>query len=511
MRSRWAALAAVLVLLAPLLLPGRADGQARAPGTAAALRPAQLDLPRLWRRLLRVLRGRPSRAQPVPDVRLPDDALVAHRVVGNLQGPVALAFLAPQTFLLLERTTGRVLLVRDGRVRDVVLDLAVNYAGERGLLAIALHPRFAETRLVYLYWTWRGRGRGAHGLEGDDGANPDDVHPLGNRLDRFRWEEGRLRFDRSLLTLPARTVRGIRRTVMAVHNGGGLGFGPDGTLYLVVGEQIARGRMQNLPAGPPPDARRLTGVVLRIHDDGRAPRDNPFVREGARLGGAVGSNLERIFAYGIRNSFGLDFDPESGALWMGENGDDAFDELNRVEPGFNSGWIQVMGPLARLQEYRAMEARSPDGLDNLPAFTPAELARTPQQALRRLYRLPGSRYADPLFAWKHPMAPTAVTFVRGDGLGAAYRHRLVVADVHGHLFLFTLTPDRRRLLFRDRRLADGVADNRRKGDLRESESLLLGTDFGVVTDLEVSPAGELAVVSLSRGAVFTVRRRPGMP
>lgn len=511
MRTRLAALAAVLVLLAPLLLPGRAAGQGRSPGAAAALRPAQLDLPGLWRRLMRVLRGRPSRAQPARDVRLTDDALVVHRVVGNLQGPVALAFLAPQEFLLLERATGRVLLVRDGRVRDVVLDLAVNYAGERGLLAIALHPRFAETRLVYLYWTWRGRGRGAHALEGDDTASPDDVHPLGNRLDRFRWEDGRLRFDRTLLALPARTVRGVRGRVMAVHNGGGMRFGPDGCLYLVVGDQIARGQMQNVRTGPPPDVRRFTGVLLRIRDDGRAPADNPFFQEGARLGGAVGANLQRVFAYGIRNSFGLDFDPVSSALWMEENGDDAFDELNRVEPGFNSGWIQVMGPLARLHEYRAIEGRSPDGLDGLPAFTPGELARTRQQALGRLHRLPGSRYADPLFAWKHPMAPTAVTFVRGDGLGEAYRHRLVVGDVHGHLFLFTLSPDRRRLLFRDRRLADGVADNRRKGDLGESESLLLARDFGVVTDLEVSPEGALAVVSLSRGAVFTVRRRPGMP
>jgi hypothetical protein len=73
------------------------------------------------------------------------------------------------------------------------------------------------------------------------------------------------------------------------------------------------------------------------------------------MGGEVGSNLQKTFCYGIRNSFGMAFDPLSGNLWFQENGEDAFDELNRAEPGTNSGWIQIMGPLGRLAEYRQIE------------------------------------------------------------------------------------------------------------------------------------------------------------
>ena len=73
------------------------------------------------------------------------------------------------------------------------------------------------------------------------------------------------------------------------------------------------------------------------------------------MGGEVGANIQKIYAYGLRNSFGMAFDPLSGDLWEQENGDDSFSELNRVEPGFNSGWIQIMGPPSRIAQYKAIE------------------------------------------------------------------------------------------------------------------------------------------------------------
>ena len=97
--------------------------------------------------------------------------------------------------------------------------------------------------------------------------------------------------------------------------------------------------------GPDPDANHLTGVILRLNPDGTAPRDNPFYRLGAERGGSVGASLKKVYAYGLRNGFGMAFDPFSGDLWEQENGDDSFSEINRTEEGFNSGWVQVMGPL----------------------------------------------------------------------------------------------------------------------------------------------------------------------
>ena len=102
-------------------------------------------------------------------------------------------------------------------------------------------------------------------------------------------------------------------------------------------------------------ATHFTGVILRLNDDGTAPEDNPFFEHGERVGGEVGANIQKIFAYGIRNGFGMAVDPRTGNLWEQENGDDSFSELNRVSPGMNSGWAQIMGPVERIAQYKAIE------------------------------------------------------------------------------------------------------------------------------------------------------------
>ena len=167
------------------------------------------------------------------------------------------------------------------------------------------------------------------------------------------------------------------------HNGGVVRVGPDGKIYLIVGDTGRRGQTQNLVDGPfvypfpttttassattssavpTPTREHLTGVILRLNPDGCAPKDNPFYKVGAERGGQVGASLKKLYAYGIRNSFGMAFDPFSGDLWEQENGDDSFSEINRVEPGFNSGWVQVMGPLSRVAQFREIENnRGPTG------------------------------------------------------------------------------------------------------------------------------------------------------
>jgi glucose/arabinose dehydrogenase len=299
-----------------------------------------------------------------------------------------------------------------------------------------------------------------------------------------------------------------------------LAFGPDHKLYVFVGDAGRRGQLQNLLfgptpptpddqfGGPAPDDAHFTGVILRLNDDGTTPADNPFV--------GVGGNVAKVYAYGVRNSFGMAFDPFSGNLWDQENGEDAFDEMNLIERGMNSGWVQTTGPLARIGEYKQIESTSlhHEDFPNLQQFRwgPEKIADSPQEALSRMFVLPGSHYSDPEFSWKHVLAPAAIGFAAGRGLGPQYEGDLFVGfstldTLGGPLFRFNLTGSRRKIGVDDPRLEDRVADNVTFHDMTESESLLFGRDFGIVTDIETGPNGNLFVVSLVNGAVYEISSR----
>jgi aldose sugar dehydrogenase len=456
-------------------------------------------------------------------------------LVSGLVTPTSIAFLGTDDLLVLEKNTGRVLRVVDGTVpRDPVLDLAVNFASERGLLGVALHPDFPATPYVYLYWT--------ESTAGADTEVLSETPLLGNRVDRFVWNGSTLAFDRNLIRIRAIQEDGAAepagqgdegQPARGNHDAGVIAFGPDGKLYILIGDVGRRGQLQNLPSGPTltglgptvpddqfggpePDDAHFTGVIVRLNEDGTTPSDNPFSSAGAAIGGEVGANVQKIFAYGIRNSFGMAFDPVAGHLWTEENGEDAFDELNRVQPGTNGGWIQIMGPVDRIAEYKAIETTSlhHEDFPNLQQFRwgPERIADSPQEALSRLFALPGSRYSDPEFSWKHVLAPAGIGFVSGGGLGRQFSGDLFVGfsvpePLGGPLFHFDLTGNRRNIAVDDPRLEDRVADNLTFHDMTESESLLIGSDFGVVTDIETGPNGNLFVVSLSDGAIYEIFRR----
>jgi len=268
--------------------------------------------------------------------------------------------------------------------------------------------------------------------------------------------------------------------------------------------------------GPEPDEAHFTGVILRLNDDGTVPADNPFFDAGRNMGGEVGRNIQKIFAYGIRNSFGMAFDPRSGYLWLEENGEDAFDEINRVDPGMNGGWIEIIGPVERIAQYKSIEttALHHEDFPNLQQFRwpPSRIADSPDQALSRLFVLPGSHYSDPQFSWKYVLAPAAIGFQTTGALGARYRNDMFVGfsipvPLNGALFRFELTGDRMHIAPSDPRLADRVMDNRTFYDMTEGESLLFGTNFGVVTDIQTGPNGNLYVVSLFNGSVYEIFRK----
>ncbi len=453
-----------------------------------------------------------------------DPNLAVQTVATGLVTPISLAFLGSDDMLVLEKNTGKVQRVVAGDVQSTVLDLPVNFGSERGLLGIALHPQFPQNPSVYLYWT-----------ESSTGADTDVLSQtplLGNRVDRFVWDGSALTLAQSLIRIRA-LQQDANQPERGNHDGGVITFGPDGKLYIFVGDGGRRGQLQNLAdgpfgpgqpddqfGGPQPDNAHLTGVILRLNDDGTTPSDNPFFDAGAQVPGEVGANIQKIFAYGLRNGFGMAFDPISGELWEQENGDDTFSELNRVDPGFNSGWVQIQGPPDRIAQYKAIEtslATDPllgtvyFGLQQV-RWPPTNIADSAAQALSRLLMLPGARYSAPEFSWKFEVSPGGIGFVDGRGLGPEFEGDLFMGGARnflegGHLFRFNLTGNRQKIGVDDPRLEDRVADNNHKFDITESESLLIGTNFGIVTDIETAPNGDLVVVSLDQGAIHEISRR----
>lgn len=447
---------------------------------------------------------------PTSGPAMTDPNLSVKTVVSGLSQPTSMAFIGNNDFFIFEKNTGKVQRVTNGAIQNPPpLDLAVNSGSERGGLGLALHPNFALNGYVYLYWT--------ESSTGVDSTNLQDVALLGNRVDRYVWNGATLKFDRNLIKLHAYQAD-ANQSLRGNHNGGVLRFGPDGKLYILMGDNGRRGLLQNnqlgpVPddqfGGPEPDNNHLTGFILRLNDDGSTPADNPFFNAQTSLGSEAAANIKKIYAYGVRNGFGLGFDPYSGNLWDQENGDDAFDEMNRVTAGSNNGWIQMMGPSSRVAQFKQIESTYGSGDLQQLRWPTSNIADTPAGALAALYMLPGAHYNEPEFSWKYPTPAAPLGFVQGRGLGPQYEGDMFVGAArtflaNGFLFRFKLTPDRQHYSFTDARLNDLVADNDDKFDIKESESLLIGHDFGITTDIETAPNGDVFVVSNSNGAVYEI-------
>lgn len=491
-----------------------------------------------------------------PTITIPD--LSVRTVQSGLTGPTAIAFLGPNDFFVIEKNSGRVLRNQNGAV-TTVLDLGVNFASERGLLGIALHPQFPQSPDVYLFWTCIGTAAGSPTpaeltCNNSTMFSPDSdevlrVPLLGNRVDRFSWDGTALTFQQNLIMLRSYQNDGVSNPAGQAddtqpprgnHDGGVIGFGPDGKLYVFFGDQGRRSQLQNLPFGPikydPPaplaavpddqfggpqaDDAHFAGVVLRMNPDGSAPPDNPFFAAGTEMGGEVGDNLKLLFAYGLRNSFGMAFEPRTGLPWISQHGDDTFDEINRIIPGMNGGWTQVMGPLERIAEYKQIETTffaAPEPFPSLQQWrwAPSQIANTAQEAMSRMFMLPGAHYVDPEFSWKWAALPVGLEFIKGKALGAELEGDLFVNLVGspmgpGHLIRFRVTDGGNRLGFEQPELQDRVADNTAKFDLTESQDLVIGSGYGIATDLRMSPQGTLYVVSFSKGEIYEIfSTRPG--
>ena len=243
-------------------------------------------------------------------------------VADGLVQPWSIAFLPGGDVLITERP-GRLRVMRQGKLLPEAVDGVpkVFHSSQGGLLEVMPHPSFASNRLIYLSFSKPGAT--------DSEATTTLV---------------RGRFDGTRLT-------GVEQLFEAVtkgrnHFGGKIAFDRNGYLFLTLGDrQVAP--EGNLEAHPAQDLSNHHGKVIRLHDDGRVPADNPFSsRAGARA---------EIWSYGHRNVQGLAIHPDTGDVWTNEHGPQGGDELNRVEPGKNYGW-PVIGFGVNYQTGRAIHA-----------------------------------------------------------------------------------------------------------------------------------------------------------
>ncbi|MCS6918280.1 MAG: PQQ-dependent sugar dehydrogenase, partial [Fimbriimonadales bacterium] len=395
-------------------------------------------------------------AQTLSDTNLTYDTVVS----SNLSFPTALEFLDPADptrFFVIEKNSGRVKLVQNGVVTSTVLDLPVNNASERGLLGIALHPDFANNGFVYLYYT----------RSSATGDSSNQAQWTDNRVERYRWNGSALVDPVLIVAFPSDASQNNGPN----HDGGVILFGPDGKLYGVTGD-LNRGFLSNprIEQNTSSTAVADVGGVFRLNPDGSIPSDNPFVSHSD-------ARIRRLWAYGIRNSFGMMFDTLTARLWLTENGPNVYDEINIVGRGFNSGWLKIMGPDSRNATY---------GENGNQAYNASSL----------IY-LPNSYYADPIFSWLTPIGVTSIAFVRSARFDAGVRDTAIVGESNnGGLYQFILNANRDDFVLTGA-LADRVADSTTERNLSR-----IGASWGVVTDLRMGPDGYLYVVSMYANRVY---------
>ncbi|MDR4490250.1 MAG: PQQ-dependent sugar dehydrogenase [Candidatus Nitrosocosmicus sp.] len=393
-----------------------------------------------------------------------DDKLIVEKVTDGLDIPTSMAFLGPGDILVTEKATGKVMHIVDGQVQEEpVIDVAVANSIERGLLGIAISKQSDGKTYVFLSYTESGNDE-------DGGDFKDKVEPLGNRLYRYEYVDGKLENPTLLLDLTAVPDNG-----RGEHNGGKVRIGPDNNVYFIVGEVGGhRTQAQNIEDGPKPNG---LGGVLRITQDGdTVDPTNPIFGDE--------SPLNLYYAMGIRNSFGMDFDPVTGTLWDTENGPTAGDEINMVYPGFNGGWALIQG-------------NSRDDLTGTGATADD------------LVYFGKSSYSEPKLTWITPIGITALKFLDSDKLGKQYQNNMFVGDINnGLLYRFMLNGDRTGLSFDNgysgntALLADKVVN-----DPKENQPFVFGQGFGGITDIEVGPDGFLYILSYT-GSLFRIVPAP---
>jgi len=393
---------------------------------------------------------------------LKDPNLKTQVVYQGLDKPISMAFLGPNDFLI-SGNNGTVQRIKNG-VELSKQSLHLDVAGD-GILGIAVNKQTEINRTgttngmyVFVHITLNKQGKDYH---------MNEKGTMLNRLYRYEFVNNMLVNPKLLLEFPCDYN----------HNGGPVLIGPDKqTIYLAGGDcenikfQVVANKALNNNTGLEPDG---TGGILRITEDGKPVRKSV-------LGTIYPTNL--YYAYGIRQSFGMDFDPLTGKLWDTENGANWGDEINLVEQGFNGGWNKVQGIWKDHDSDKNFYA-------NRVTYNPPDLVNFEGNG----------KYRSPEFIWRYTVGPTALIFLSSDKLGKHYENEMFVGDVNnGRIYHFKLNQTRTGLLL-EGPLIDKVADTD-----KELDNVVFAENFGIITDLKIGPDGYLYFVVYDEGKIYRI-------
>jgi aldose sugar dehydrogenase len=373
----------------------------------------------------------------IPKPVLSDSSLDVEMAFLGLEFPTNMIFLDSEDVLVTEKNRGTVNRILNWTILpEPLLQANVSGSVESGMLGIALSKQSEANSnrptYVYIYLT---ESVIQHG---------DNVSL--NRLYRYELHRNKLINPQLLIELPS--------SQHFIHNGGDIAIGPDNNIYTVVGD--LNKPKESLTSNFGNGTIDGTGGILRVTPEGKSV--------GTEIIG-TNSTLSLYYAYGIRNSFGLAFDPLSGNLWGTENGGGLYDEINLIEPGFNGGWAQVEGPIS-------LTEKNKNNSDKLVDFEGR------------------GKYSDPQFTWLSTVAPTGIVFFDSNRLGSRYKNDMFVGDFkNGNIYHFKLNGNRSGLSL-EGSLKDSVADKP-----EEYEEIVFGKDFGNITDIAVGPDGYLYVLA----------------
>ncbi len=360
-----------------------------------------------------------------------DDDYMVEKFATGLQYPTTMYFVGDD-ILVLEKNTGKVIRISDNGVlyNEPALDVPVIQDNEAGLLGIVYLSNH-----VYLSFT--------ESLSGFDKRDRENAR---NAVYQYDWNGEKLTNPILIKELPGH--------LSSIHHGGVITTGLNNEIYFVIGDQEQRTTFQNIPI----DATYETGSIFKIDTESK--------------------NSVELFAMGIRNSFGLAVDPVTGYLWDTENGIDKFDEINLVKPGFNSGWISIMGPSYRVDA--DLSTLNPKPFENFV-------------------------YSDPEFSWHVTVAPTAIAFPDKDSF-ERYSDWLFVGDYNnGRIYNFQLNSDRTGFVFYNQKLSDLVLD-----DNDEVDEILFAKGFQGVTDIKFHD-GAMYVVVIGDGSIYKISPKNILP
>lgn len=419
---------------------------------------------------------------PLSGIKFNDTDFKAELVVKGLTRPTGMIFLDDNDMLIAEKQ-GAVQRINGNEILQyAVLDIRqiVNDTGERGLLSIAVsHPKDEgkdqknKSPVIYVMFTnEQGKNSTNSSCLPQSCRNLENVF---NSLYRYDFKDGVMVNPKLLANIPLYSNESIQ------HIGGAVMVGPDKKLYFTGGDGRGCEYFEDCAAKTSyftgNNETKSNGGIFFL-------TDNPHVVSNGTL------HEYYQYAYGVRNSFGLDFDPVTGNLWDTENGPAFVDEINLVEPGFNSGWPKYQG-IWSVTNYSQLFNNPPPGLPNGYYFT--EIPQDPAD-----FNGLGN-YSTPEFTWNQTVGATALKFFDSNKYGSNFNNDIFVATFKGgNIYHFDLNKDRNQLLLKGP-LTDNVANND-----EEMNNAILAQDFGPngISDLEVGPDGYLYVLTYGQNAAI---------